>query len=583
MNAEIQTADERVSNTQAFLQALARGRWYTVIPVFGAFAALYLTTWVGNVGDTDDVYYFSFLVENFPLNYVGDPRLMLYKAWMQWAYHGFHLFDIKITGIELMRGFSALCGAAAVIVFFQMLARDLKVHVIAAAVATLLLAFSYGYWRYAIEAEVYVPAILMLLIALRWFYHLDEKEQIPGFSLLMLGLFSGITVLFYQPNAIPLALAFTIMLIRRQRCCSLIAYGVVVGAVILGGYWGGYQVYSTHPMGVETFQDFLAQRSLEFVVWPFDEENIIRATLGSVLILSHDLLAANWLFAHDWVSLDIKQLFAYEWFVEKQYAASVAGWKVQPPLVILPIVALILLWLTIRAFPFGFKALFAHKALPYLVWVLFSGLVVWRLNPYGPEAWIMLLPPIVVVFTLFILNPAVEKGVRYPLLALVVLTIAHNAISGIGIIHDRLSEYAVAKTQWILDNANEKDVVLIVDDNPLFMTMTYRSKAMVLPVVLEAAPIIAEGVLRGRWRVKLASELSKDFRVVMMDDLFKKTLEEGNRVIFTSDFFEGSRRRQYEHLSDSELDMLDQLRSKLKLVWEDDQLGAVYVLDKPLN
>jgi len=568
---------------QRFLQALAEARWYAVLPVFAAFAALYLLTWVGNVGDTDDVYYFAYLVENFPLNYVGDPRLMLYKSLMQGLYQVAHALGIPITGLQLMRGFSALCGAAVVIVFFRLLARDLRVHVYAAAAGTALLAFSYGFWRYAIEAEVYVPAILLLLIALRWCYRLDAREQLAPLALLPLGLFSGLAVLFYQPNVIPLALAFTLMLLRRRRCCGLMVYGLSAALVVIGGYYLGFKIYQGHPLGLESFQEFLAQRSLEFVVWPFDAENLIRASLGSLMILSHDLVSANWLFAHDWIGIEVQQLFAYEWFVEKQFAARQGGWLVYPPLLLLPLLALLGLWLLIRAYPYGFAALLRHKTLPYLVWLLFSGLVVWRLNPYGPEAWIMLLPPLLVVLTLLVLQPAVRNGVRDALLAIVVIMLAHNAISGIGIIHDRLSEYAVAKTQWILENAGPDDAVLIVDDNPLFMTMNYRSEAKILPVVLEATPIIAEGLLSGHWRVKLASELSRDFRVVMLDEFFAETLAGGHRIIFTNDFFEGSRRRQYGNLSDTELELLDTLRSRLTEVWHDDTLGSVYVLDRPLT
>lgn len=571
------------SKLERFLEALAQGRFIAWLPVFLTFLALYMLTWVENVGDTDDVYYFAFLVENFDLNYVGDPRLMLYKALMQWTYHGLHLVDVQISGLQLMRGFSAICGAFAVPMFYRLLARDLKVHVYAAAAATLMLASSYGFWRYAIEAEVYVPSILLLLTALRWFYWLDDKEQVSPLAIIPLGIFSGLVVLFYQPNVIPLALAFTLMMLRRGNCCGLMAYGVSAAVVVIGGYYTGFLIYSTHPTGVETFAEFLSQRSDEFVIWPFNEENALRATLGAVMILTHDLVSANWLFAHDWLGLEFQQLFAYEWFIEKQYAAQQGGWLVYPPLLLMPLFGLLMLWMLVRAYPYGFKALIAQKTLPYIVWVLFDSLVIWRLNPYGPEAWIMLLPPITVVLTLLLINPAVRNGMRGALLAMVMVVFAHNAISGIGIIHDRLSEYAVAKTQWILDNADDDDVVLIVDDNPLFMTTTYRSNAKVLPVVLEAAPIIAEGLLTGHWRVELASEMSKGFRVVMLEDFFRQTLANGHRIIFTSDFFEGSRRRQYEQLSDNELLLLDELRSRLKVVWDEPRLGTVYVLDSPLN
>ena len=188
---------DETSAQQRFLERLALGRWSAVLPVFFAFSALYLLTWVDNVGDTDDVYYFAYLVENFPLNYVGDPRLLLYKGLMQWLYHGQQAVGLQISGLALMRGFSALCGALVVVVFFQLLVRDLKVHVYAAATATLLLAMSYGFWRYAIEAEVYVPAILLLLIALHWFYRLDERDQLGPMAMLPLGIFSGLVVLFY--------------------------------------------------------------------------------------------------------------------------------------------------------------------------------------------------------------------------------------------------------------------------------------------------------------------------------------------------------------------------------------------------
>lgn len=568
---------------QRFLEALAAGRWYAVLPVFGVFATLYLTTWVDNVGDTDDVYFFSYWVENFAMTFVGDPRLMAYKSLMQALYHGFAGIGIPIGGLELLRGFSALCGGLVVVVFYRLLACDLKVHVYAAATGALLLASSYGFWRYAIEAEVYVPAILLLLIALRWFYRLDEKDAFTPLQVLPLGVFCGLAVLFYQPNAIPLGFAFTLLMLRQGRCCGLMVYALVGAAVVLGGYYLGFRIFQTHPQGMESFLAYVQSRSEEFRLWEFNLQNAQYAALGSLAIITHDLVSANWLFAHQWLGQAVHELFAYNWLIEKRYAAEYAGWLAYLPLFVLPVLLLLVGRIVWRAFPFGFAALRSPRVVLLLVWLLVNGLVVWRLNPHGPEAWIMLLPPLLIVLTLLFVEPAVQRGVRHALLAMLLLLAAHNAFSGIAIIHDRLSEYAVAKMQWILDNAGPNDAVLIVDDNPLFMTMNYRSNATILPLVLEATPIISEGLLTGHWRVRLGSELSRDLRVVMLDEHFAATLARGHRIIFTSDFFEGSRRRDISGLSESDRQWLERLRSQLTVVWSDEQLGTVYVLDKPLS
>lgn len=560
----------------------SRLAWHLPVLLGAAFSVLYLLTQVGNVGDTDDVYYFAYLIENFPINYVGDPRLLLYKSSMQWAYHALHLLGWSISGLELLRGFSALCGGAALAVLWWLLERDLGVTRRAALAAVVLLGASYGFWRYAIEAEVYVPSTLLLLIALRWFYRLERRPDSGAVALLPLALFSGAAVLFYQPNVIPLALAFLLLNLRQTRCCGLMVYAGVAAAVVIGGYWIGYVVYKTHPLGLATFEEFLRQRSLEFVVWPFDLRNFIQATLGGALILWHDILSSNWIFAHDWIGQDVQRMFAYEWFFEKQYTARQAGWLAVAPLVLIPLVTLLGIWVLVRAYPYALARVRDRRVGVYVAWLLVSGLIIWRLNPYGPEAWIMLLTPLMIVLAVVVIEPAIQRGGGRIVAWLVVGVAAHNAIGGIAIIHDSLSEYAVAKTQWVLENAAPKDVVLVVDDNPLFMTLNYRANAIIVPLVLEATPVIAEALVTGRWRVRLASELSKDFRVVVLADLFRETLANGHRIIFPSDFFEGSRRRQFESINLHELDMLDRLRSQLTPVWSAPELGTLYVLDKPL-
>ena len=57
-----------------WVDRLAKGDWPTTGLLFLLIFAFYLATAAGNISETDDVYAFAYRAENFPVNYLSDPR-----------------------------------------------------------------------------------------------------------------------------------------------------------------------------------------------------------------------------------------------------------------------------------------------------------------------------------------------------------------------------------------------------------------------------------------------------------------------------------------------------------------------------
>ena len=130
--------------------------------VFGAALALFLLTFPENHVEAEDAYDYAWTVEQGGRGLFHSFHL-LYLPLMRALWHWARLPAAGLRAYPVMATASLLCGAAAVTVLFRTVRRfrDTGTALFAAAG----LAVSYGFWRYACEAEVYVPASLATMAA----------------------------------------------------------------------------------------------------------------------------------------------------------------------------------------------------------------------------------------------------------------------------------------------------------------------------------------------------------------------------------------------------------------------------------
>ncbi len=558
---------------------LADGGWRSGSAAFVLLVAFFLLTAAGNAGETDDVYAFAYRAENFALSYISDPRLMLYHMAMRLLFLASESLGLGFSALMLMRCFSALCAAASLLLLFRILVADLKLARETGLLATVVLGISYGFWRYAAEAEVYVPAIFLILLV---FHGLSKglRKTEGTFSGLLafagLGTLAGLTVLLYQPSVIPLFFAFPILLLYRNRILQLGLYGSVGAGVVIAGYLLGFLAYWPDPLSLASFKAFLSQRSGEFIVPAFSLKTVVVSMIRSVFSLSHDLASVNWIFAFDPVTKLIQQAFSYNVITEEIFLARRAGAVVYLP--IITVIALGLLALRIL-FATGWPVVALLRQRPLLViliWTAVNGAIIGRLNPAGLEAWIMVFPPLVLLLAAFVIEPCVNAGRGKLIAAFTAVLFLHNAIGGMALVWSPANEYDRVVGAWVIDEAKAEDLVIVNGNAGLGESLRYLSPAKVALIGVYQEPRISAALLARDLGALTTRTKGRDFGDQPLRDAISETWRTGGRLIFLEGFFqlpEGVKTEQWP-----EFGLVEEFQRQLQKVYDGPEVGATYVM-----
>lgn len=576
--------DVKLSQNSGWAAIIAQGGGRTTGVLFLVLTAFYLLTAAGNISETDDVYAFAYRAENFPLDYLSDPRLMLYHISTRLLFLASGAAGWEVSALSLMRGASAVCAAASLLLLMRILVEDLKLSAQTAVAGAFVLGCSYGFWRYAAEAEVYIPAILLILLVFHGLYRIAEEPRsfLRGFLLAAgWGMLAGLTVLFYQPSVIPLFFAFPFLLLSRAGIVHLAVYGALGVAVVLTGYLLGFWAFWTEPLSVSAFEAFLSQRSGEFIVPTLTLKTLIVSIVRSAFALGHDLMSVNWIFAFDPVVALIQRAFSYNVIDEEVFLAKRAGVLVYIPLITmaaLGVVALRILW--VLRLPH--LALFRQRPLAViLIWTLINGAIVGRLNPAGLEAWIMLFPPLVLMFSALVAEPCLRRGQGVWIGGFAALLFLHNAVGGMALVRDPDNEFARVAGAWAIAEAEPVDLVIITGDASLVESLRYLSQAQVAFVGAFQAPVVSARLLDGDLDSLVTRTKGRDFDGTPLRILIEDTWRAGGRLIFLESFFEIPKGLEREDWPEFELAFA--LRERLERVHEDPSTGATYLLAKPLE
>ena len=92
----------------------------------------------------------------------------LYLNGMRWLYQLLHGAGVTVDPLTLLALYSAVWGAAGLAILYRLLVRAGMAN--EALWATLVCAFSAGYWTYSIIGDVYIPAIGLMMVGLYFVY-----------------------------------------------------------------------------------------------------------------------------------------------------------------------------------------------------------------------------------------------------------------------------------------------------------------------------------------------------------------------------------------------------------------------------
>lgn len=191
----------------------------------------------------------------FHLIYQPVGRLF-YLLWGLFGYQGGAMLPMQVL--------NALAGALGVALFYVVLNKIVEDRFIALA-TSLMLAFSYSYWRYSVEAMPYVPMVLILVLSFVLMLRIPRINSRR--EALFLGMANGLAVLFNVGCVLLLPSAGVAIWARRKgvrdfwQCFVLYTLGLfLVGAV-------PYMIFGVAVLGFRSPQDVLIQYGLGQRYW----------------------------------------------------------------------------------------------------------------------------------------------------------------------------------------------------------------------------------------------------------------------------------------------------------------------------
>ena len=335
--------------------------------------------------------------------------------------------------------------------------------------AVLCLAFSYGFWRYANEAETYMLAGVVVLAA--WCVALKQQW---GWAILL----SALGILVHLLNLIPLMLIIPLYYLLSSRDWKkAIFHGIATGLLVLVGYGFCFYILDWGSLGA---QYHLTEAGFSF-------SNVGRSGVA----FSQCIVSGNFLFGFEGFRDLLTQLFPSRMFGEEFYMADqMLGWIKWSGCVSL----FLLLSVGVGLFVSRVRVVFLDEVsyigkvprpfyISCWVWLGLYMVAIIRTESGSPELWIPALIPFwLVVIPSLNQVTSKKKGVMgfVAVWVLVLMLFIHNLTAGLLPVMSQQSDYHEAKGQWVLEHATSDDLILTDYEPLMIFYLNYFTEARIV-------------------------------------------------------------------------------------------------------
>jgi hypothetical protein len=419
---------------------------------------LYMLTDPGNRFESIDGYDYARAAETVALRFAHDTRSLLFHKLNRLLYLGSQALGLPFDAHRIIRTVSMLAGAASVVLLARLLTERFAVSRDVGVLAGAILATSYGFWRYAVEVEVYVPSILLILATIALLLQGLDRPEPSARTFLLAGAVGGLGCLYYQANILPLCLAAPVLLIGEKGHRPLVLYAAAGAAVTLAGLVAAFVASEAAVPTPSALIGFLTHRFEEF-----DRgRSLLYRIVGSAPAIVYDLVSLNWLYGLEWFrSLVLSAMPSHLIRLEGLSHAAMrykpfiyAAFVLIPMLIALAGLAIVRSW-------GGRRPAVAGRRMVFLaVWLTANLLVNAWLGGPEPEVWITTLPVIVMLLAVLVLEPASAGRGPGLLWTLPVLMLAHNFLGGLGMFQSPRGLH-YERSQWLARELRPADIVLV--------------------------------------------------------------------------------------------------------------------------
>ena len=419
----------------------------------------YAMTRALNHSESYDSINYALFAENFALGTAADSRNILFHALNRILLVATQSLGLDIGALELISSVSIVAGAFSLVLFVRLMKRQFGVSSFAAWTGAAMLGLSYGYWRYSSAAEVYMPSIFLILCSLTLIFKFLNDGAQSKLILLAAGVFSGLAVLYYQPNILVLFGAVFILFCSRTRFFSFIQYSIIGAIVVVAGIVAAFMAINGNVPSPDEFVGFVTSRNHEFrACSPFHV-----ALVKIVLAFGHDLFSAHWTRTIDPVRTALDPHIpgcVYNFNVVAyagkgiQYFTAIAAILFVPMLILFARIH----WIASRKWKLARPN---NRTLFLIGWLGLLGLIFGTIDPGSFEAWIPVLVPFAALLTVFVIEPCRQMGKQRTILAFLVILFCYNFFGGTLIWRNTQGDFFFHQTAWIRQELGENDTVLL--------------------------------------------------------------------------------------------------------------------------
>lgn len=438
-------------------------RW-TLILGFLAVLEFLLLTAPSNRSEAEDAFFYAHSVEQ------GDLSRMFHAHHALYLPAGRLIFRIAQTlgyggrALPVLAGWSQISGAVCVLVLVALLKR----HRRNAWPFALALLGSYGFWRYAVEAEIYLPMMALSLGAL-WSVERSSSRAAPWIAG---GLLAG-ALLLHLVALTALAAVAVILWIRERRRAAV---GLAAGVSLLVG---GVLLALDRSFGLMVYLDPGVARAGGFHVSSFAK---------AVLALGHVFVSGNFVFSNSAWAAWVERVFPYRMLAEElfmgRHAPFGTAWIGCLTLALVGLAAAGLGWMRVRVHGRRLSSMSREERALHCgagIWLVLAALAALRTEPDNPEMWLMALPAVWLLIGLQWGGSGGEpSGLRWLPRVLAGALLAHNWFGGMRLIQSDTGDYLAQKAAGVVGQAGPGDVLLTADSHVFVTYLAYQTGSEVL-------------------------------------------------------------------------------------------------------
>ena len=413
------------------------------------------SNYIENRTEAEDVYEYALMIEDGKDHpWFFHKHHLIYAPLIKGFYETVKFLGSNLDSLGIMRLVSSLSAVVTLFFFFLFCYKRFSLRPVSSLLATVFYGFSYGFWRYAAEAEI--PLLASAFITSALYFATAEKDCNKTFTLTIF--VSVLAVLIHIMNAVAVFIAIPMFYLFKKRTIKIVLHLSICLFFVISTY-----IYCSN------ISELYGNTAL----------NIQRVSFGSffkgMIAFIECIISSDFVMGYRSVRAFLLELFAGRVLLEEVfYGERLVRSHVLFSTFTFFAFFILLLICVFRSIWVWRNTISSNNHLPdgiktLLIPILFFlgyGAVLLFIEPGNPELWVMGLMPFCLLLCGTVFLPLTEDNKLWLPLLMILILLLHNSLR-MQQLKDPIKDYQKMKTSNILKIATQDDVI-ITAGNPVF-------------------------------------------------------------------------------------------------------------------